>query len=490
MKCKSSQIVTRHPVAGGRQEASSAPAGNVWAMASLDAPRAGTSRPRETDSHPKRAGGPAAARYPNGRPGGATKADTRPKHRRQSTETGLRPGMTRRRAPRPVATLAIDIGGTGIKASVLDETGHMEHDRVRIPTPYPLSPQKLVTVLVDLIKPLPPFDRVSAGFPGMVRGGHILSAPHFVSPDGPGGTPVPKLVAAWESLRSRVGAGPSDRQAHQGRQRRRHPGGGGGRGQGLRAGPDAWDRGRHRLLPRRAPAAPLRVRPHAVPQGGHLQRGARRGAPAAASATRSGRSGCSRPSRRSTGPDVLRPVLHRRRQLATGSRSTCPTNVTLVDNDAGILGGIKLWERTVSREPVWGSSPGADTARRLLGDGRLQLRPSSPIRTKVSCAPSGSSPQRLSMPGPGLFEARSVQALAAGHHQRLQGPARRRAGGPGRGHDLLGPVRQPATPTCARRRSLCRATAWRRTGRRSRPACRSAQRSAHPSPVTTPVPTP
>jgi polyphosphate glucokinase len=96
-----------------------------------------------------------------------------------------------------VATLAIDIGGTGLKASVLDQTGQMEHDRVRLDTPYPLSPQKLVTVLEDLIKPLPPFDRVSVGFPGMVRGGHILSAPHFVSPDGPGGEPAPKLVKAW-----------------------------------------------------------------------------------------------------------------------------------------------------------------------------------------------------------------------------------------------------------------------------------------------------
>jgi polyphosphate glucokinase len=68
---------------------------------------------------------------------------------------------------------------------------------VRIPTPYPLSPQKLVTVLEDLIKPLPPFDRVSVGFPGMVRDGRILSAPHFVSPDGPRGIPAPKLVSAW-----------------------------------------------------------------------------------------------------------------------------------------------------------------------------------------------------------------------------------------------------------------------------------------------------
>jgi polyphosphate glucokinase len=103
-------------------------------------------------------------------------------------------------APHALLTLAIDVGGTGLKASVLDAMGQMEHDRVRIPTPYPLSPQKLVTVLADLVKPLSPFDRVSVGFPGMVRNGRILSAPHFVSPDGPSGEPVPKLVAAWTSF--------------------------------------------------------------------------------------------------------------------------------------------------------------------------------------------------------------------------------------------------------------------------------------------------
>jgi polyphosphate glucokinase len=98
---------------------------------------------------------------------------------------------------RPPDTLAIDIGGTGLKASVLDATGQMEHARVRADTPYPLSPQKLLIELQDLIADLPPFDRVSVGFPGMVRGGQILSAPHFVSPEGPGGTPAPKLVRAW-----------------------------------------------------------------------------------------------------------------------------------------------------------------------------------------------------------------------------------------------------------------------------------------------------
>lgn len=103
----------------------------------------------------------------------------------------------RKRTPRSRTTLAIDLGGTGLKASVLDAAGKMEHARVRVPTPYPLSPDVLVSAVVDLVKPLPRFDRVSLGFPGMVRAGHVLSAPHFISPQGPEGKPSQALVAAW-----------------------------------------------------------------------------------------------------------------------------------------------------------------------------------------------------------------------------------------------------------------------------------------------------
>jgi polyphosphate glucokinase len=102
-----------------------------------------------------------------------------------------------RGSPAGLDTLAIDVGGTGLKASVLDRSGTMEHDRVRIDTPYPLPPAKLVTVLTDLVSSLPHFDRISVGFPGMVRDGRILSAPHFISPKGPGGEPDPKLVDKW-----------------------------------------------------------------------------------------------------------------------------------------------------------------------------------------------------------------------------------------------------------------------------------------------------
>lgn len=76
-------------------------------------------------------------------------------------------------------TLSIDIGGSGLKASVLDARGRMIAPRHRIPTPARCSPSVLMTALDELIAPLPAFDRVSVGFPGVVRDGIVITAPPF-----------------------------------------------------------------------------------------------------------------------------------------------------------------------------------------------------------------------------------------------------------------------------------------------------------------------
>jgi polyphosphate glucokinase len=76
-------------------------------------------------------------------------------------------------------TLAIDIGGTGLKASVLDESGKMVTKRVRVPTPAPCPPDTLLETLAKLTAPLPDHDRISIGFPGVVRAGNIITAPQF-----------------------------------------------------------------------------------------------------------------------------------------------------------------------------------------------------------------------------------------------------------------------------------------------------------------------
>lgn len=103
------------------------------------------------------------------------------------------------RPPKPVSplTLAIDIGGTGLKASVLDANGAMVADRVRVATTYPCPPSKLVDDLVALVAPLPAFDRASAGFPGMVRLGHVLTASHFVTVAGPDTAVDKTLLKQW-----------------------------------------------------------------------------------------------------------------------------------------------------------------------------------------------------------------------------------------------------------------------------------------------------
>ena len=76
-------------------------------------------------------------------------------------------------------TLAIDVGGSGLKASVVDEHGRLLTDRVRVDTPVGSPPGEIVEVLTRLVAPLGTFDRVSVGFPGVVRNGRVLTAPNL-----------------------------------------------------------------------------------------------------------------------------------------------------------------------------------------------------------------------------------------------------------------------------------------------------------------------
>src|ERR1051326_9070038 len=78
-------------------------------------------------------------------------------------------------------TLAFDIGGSGLKASLLDENGQMITKRVRVETPQPCPPGVLIEKFKGLIAQLPPFDRVWVGFPGVVRKGGTLSCKNLGS---------------------------------------------------------------------------------------------------------------------------------------------------------------------------------------------------------------------------------------------------------------------------------------------------------------------
>ncbi len=92
------------------------------------------------------------------------------------TPTPVAPAAEIRPGP---LTLAIDIGGTRLKAGILDSQGTMVKGPERTDTPNPRAPGDVVPRLLDLVQKLGAFDRISVGFPGVVRGGRILTAPNF-----------------------------------------------------------------------------------------------------------------------------------------------------------------------------------------------------------------------------------------------------------------------------------------------------------------------
>jgi len=97
-------------------------------------------------------------------------------------------------------TLAVDCGGTGIKASVLDEDGRMVAERLRVRTPYPLPPARFVGLIVEMARRLPPSDRLTLGMPGMIRHGVVVSTPHYITRRGPHSVVDPDLERAWRGF--------------------------------------------------------------------------------------------------------------------------------------------------------------------------------------------------------------------------------------------------------------------------------------------------
>lgn len=106
-------------------------------------------------------------------------------------------------------TLAIDCGGGGIKASILDAGALMLAPPLRRPTPYPLPPRRFVETLLDIAdestkrchgeRP----GRVTVGMPGMIRHGVVITTPHYTTCAGPRSRVDPALAEAWTRFDAR-----------------------------------------------------------------------------------------------------------------------------------------------------------------------------------------------------------------------------------------------------------------------------------------------
>lgn len=76
-------------------------------------------------------------------------------------------------------TFSIDIGGTKIKTTVLNSRGEIVSERLCVKTPTPSTPNGVIQEIIRSAQSLPAFDRISVGFPGVVRQGKIITAPNL-----------------------------------------------------------------------------------------------------------------------------------------------------------------------------------------------------------------------------------------------------------------------------------------------------------------------
>ena len=75
--------------------------------------------------------------------------------------------------------LSIDIGGSHVKATIVDENGALLFAYKKINTPKPASPDNIIQAIKTLIKDFPPYDLISTGFPGYISNGFVKTAPNL-----------------------------------------------------------------------------------------------------------------------------------------------------------------------------------------------------------------------------------------------------------------------------------------------------------------------
>lgn len=101
-----------------------------------------------------------------------------------ATHKTAKPRRRTKKTPEPKPppeqhTLAVDIGGEGTKMLLLDAAGAPITPRARQLTPTPATPSAVLSLIQRMAKELPPFARVSVGFPGVVTRGIVQTAPNL-----------------------------------------------------------------------------------------------------------------------------------------------------------------------------------------------------------------------------------------------------------------------------------------------------------------------
>lgn len=80
-----------------------------------------------------------------------------------------------------IKILTIDVGGSHVKATILNSQGVPVSDYARLPTPQPATPVLVMETIKELVKDFTGYDKISVGFPGYVKNGVIKTAPNLGS---------------------------------------------------------------------------------------------------------------------------------------------------------------------------------------------------------------------------------------------------------------------------------------------------------------------
>lgn len=83
----------------------------------------------------------------------------------------------------PSKILSVDIGGSHVKATVLDADGTLLMDYTKVDTPQPPTPQNIVKTIKELAKSFSGYTKISVGFPGYVRENVVRTAPNLGTGD-------------------------------------------------------------------------------------------------------------------------------------------------------------------------------------------------------------------------------------------------------------------------------------------------------------------
>jgi len=95
-------------------------------------------------------------------------------------------------------TLAVDIGGGTIKLLSVSPSGAPASEPISEATPQPARPEAVCHLIRDMAATLPPFHRVSVGFPGIVKQSVTYNAPNL-------GNELWRLVPLGDLLSREVG---------------------------------------------------------------------------------------------------------------------------------------------------------------------------------------------------------------------------------------------------------------------------------------------